>query len=69
MLGLGAAVMMAPLQASGCQRHVVAKIDNYLIECQDRVTRSRVLVSTSKYVGYGYILRQVPIRSMEFWME
>jgi hypothetical protein len=30
-LGLGAAVTMAPVRASGCQRHGVAKIDNYII--------------------------------------
>jgi hypothetical protein len=33
------------------------------------VTRSRVPVSDSTYVGYGNILRQVPIRSMDFMLE
>jgi len=32
-------------------------------------TRSRVPVSIRTYVGRGNILRQVPIRSMDFTME
>jgi hypothetical protein len=59
-LGLDAAVAMMPLQASGCHCHGGRKIDT-LIEHRYRVTRSRVLVSTSTYVGHTTILRQVPI--------
>jgi hypothetical protein len=68
MLGLGATMTMAPVRASGRQRHGVTNIDT-LIECRNRVTRSRVPVSNSTYVGYSFILRQAPIRSMKFWME
>ncbi len=68
MLGLGATVTMAPLQASGRQQHGVAKIVT-LIEHQDRVMRRRVPVSTSTYVGYVLLLRQVPTRLMELLME
>ena len=64
-----APVAMAPLQASDRQHHLAAEVMHSKIEHGDVVTRSRVPVSDSTYVGYHNILRQVPIRSMDFMME
>jgi hypothetical protein len=69
--GLGNAVAMVPVEASGRQHHGVAKIDTAIITWQEgRVTISRVPVSSCTYVGHCNTLRQVPIRSMvEFSTE
>jgi len=65
-------VVMAPLQASGRQRPPAPSCGRKHLKVEhgdDVVTRSRVPVSASTYVGYHNILRQVPIRSMDFMME
>ncbi len=72
MLGLGiaVAVAMAPVGASGHKCHGVAKIDTGIVTWQGGgVTSSRVPVLSCAYLGYCNILRQVPIRLMEFSME
>ena len=64
-----APVAMAPLRASGRQRHLAAEVMHSKIEHGDVVTMIRVPVSDSTYIGYHNILRQVPIRLMDFTME
>jgi len=67
-LRLGAAVV---LRASGRQRPPAPSCGrkHLKVEHRDVVTRSMVPVSASTYVGYHNIMRQVPIRLMDFTME